>query len=97
VRRPPPEARRSAPAGGDPVWAALAAGASAGVAVVAFLDSPWPWGLLAMPALVVWALLLSAMSGPGGWRRPGNALLLVGLTAVALGAVAIGLLALLVS
>jgi hypothetical protein len=65
------------------MWMALVAGASAAVAVVAFLAIPWPWGLLTAPALVAWMLLLSRVTGSRSWKR--SALLLLGAGGIALG------------
>jgi hypothetical protein len=73
----------------------VAAGASGGIAVVAFLALPWPGDLAVLPLLAVWALVLSALSDPPGRRRPSRLLLLVGASAVGLGGVAIAALAVL--
>ena len=67
----------------------IAAGASAGIAVVAFLVVPWPADLVVLPLVAAWAMVLSALSGPDGWRRPGRVPLLVAASALGLGGVAI--------
>jgi hypothetical protein len=66
-------------------WAAAIAGASAGVAVVAFAAMPWPAGLIAVPVLAGWAVVLSAATSPYGWRRPQRILVIAGATAIVLG------------
>jgi hypothetical protein len=95
VRRSHPDARRLSSASGCPAWSVVAAGASAGIAVVVFLVIPWPLDLVVLPSLAGWALLLSGLSGPDGWQRPGRILLLVGISALVLGSLAMGGLALL--
>jgi hypothetical protein len=75
---------------------AIVAGASAAVAVVAFLAIRWPWGPLAAPALGAWTLLLSRASGSGSWKQSVLLLLLAGAIALGLGIVVSSMLALLV-
>ena len=95
--RPSGSDPRSRPPACDlPAWSVVAAGASAGIAVVAFLVIPWPGDLVVVPLLAAWALVLSALSGPDGWKRPGRVLLLVGICALGLGGLAIAVLAVLV-
>lgn len=43
----------------------LLAGAGAGPAVAGFFAAPWPWGLLAIPALAGWVWLVSPRGGRG--------------------------------
>jgi hypothetical protein len=88
--------RSRSPSCDPPGWAGVAAGASAGIAVVAFLVIPWPGGLVVVPFLAAWALALSALSGPDGWKRPWRMLLLVGVCALSLGGLASAALAVLV-
>lgn len=64
---------------------AILAGASAAVAVVAFLAIRWPWGLLSAPALAAWTLLVSRAAGSGSWTRSALLLLLAGGIALGLG------------
>jgi hypothetical protein len=77
------------------VLVAATAGASAGVAVVAFTVMPWPVGFVVLPILAAWSLLLSALLVPGGWKRRANVLALTAAAAVVLGAALLGLLSLL--
>ncbi len=64
---------------------------SAGVAIAAFLAIPWPMDLLVLPVLAGWAVILPRLAG----MRPVGFLLVVGLTAIAVGSLAIGVVALL--
>ena len=73
-------------------WAAAVAGASAGVAVMAFAAMPWPAGLVAVPVLAAWAVVLSAATSPSGWRRPQRILLITAATAIVLGGLLLTLL-----
>ena len=92
--RPSGSDPRSRPPACDlPAWSVVAAGASAGIAVVAFLVIPWPGDLVVVPLLAAWALVLSALSGAHGWKRRGHLLLLVAASALVLGGLALGVLA----
>jgi hypothetical protein len=97
VRQSRPDPRRASPTGRRPGWVALAvaAGLSAGIAVAAFLTLVWPADLVVLPVLAAWALILSALSAPQGWKRPGPVLLLVAISAFGVGSLAVGVLALL--
>jgi hypothetical protein len=75
-----------------PKTVAWVAGASAAVSVIAFMVMPWPWGLLVIPALLVWSLPVSAFCAPMGRKRPGRVLALLGFCALVLGGVVGGLL-----
>jgi hypothetical protein len=76
-----------------PGWLVVAlVGASAGVAVIAFLVLPWAKGISVIPALAAWVLVVSARSRPGGWKHAVPILLLAGVTAIALGALLVVLL-----
>ena len=76
-------------------WVIAAAGISSGVAVVSFMVLPWPTGLLVLPALAAWALLLSVVNRPTGWKQRAPVLVLVGVSAFVLGGLLLILLALL--
>lgn len=78
------------------MWMATLAGASAAVAVVAFLAIRWPWGLLSAPALAAWTLLVSRAAGSVSWTRSALLLLLAGAIALGLGVVISTMLAFLV-
>lgn len=78
------------------MWMAIVAGASAAVAVVAFLAVPWPSGLLAAPALATWMLLVSRVSRLWSWKRAALGLLVAGAIALGLGVVISSVLAFLV-
>lgn len=75
-----------------PGWAVAIAGASAGVAVVAFAVIPWPAGFIAVPVLAAWAVVLSALTTPGRGRRPARLLVVTAATAIVLGGLVLGLL-----
>ena len=92
---PGPEPRSPSKACGPPAWSVLVAGVSAGLAVVAFLVMPWPGDLVVLLLLAAWARILSAASGPDGCKRPSRVLLLVGVSALGLGGLAIAALAVL--
>jgi hypothetical protein len=87
---------RTSPHDQYPTWSVLAAGVSAGIAVAGFVVTPWPVDLLVVPALAAWALVLSGLSRPDGWKRPGHLLVLTGITAFGLGGLMLGALALFV-
>jgi hypothetical protein len=75
-----------------PLWAWLLAGSGVGPAIVALLAARWPFGLLAMPCLAGWVLLVSRRVSASGHARR-TLYLIVGLVTALLGASAIGLLA----
>ncbi len=52
---------------------------------MAFVVMPWPAGLIAVPVLAVFAVVLSAMTGHDGWQRPTRILLITAATAIVLG------------
>lgn len=60
---------------GVPLWASLAGGFGAGIAAAAFLATRWPYGLLAVPVLTAWALLLAAWTKRRGSSNPYRSLL----------------------
>lgn len=66
-------------------WVAAAAGASAAIFVVAFMVLPWPSDLLAIPGLVAWSLVLSALHGSQAWKQSWQILALLSFCAVVLG------------
>lgn len=49
--------------GRSPLWASALAGAGAGCAAIAFLAISWPADLLAVPSLLAWIVLITALSG----------------------------------
>jgi hypothetical protein len=60
-----------------PLWASLAAGASAGVFTVAFFAISWPSDLLLALPLAARGVVLAGLSCPRGWKRPERVLLLM--------------------
>ena len=73
----------------------LVAGVSAGIGVAVFLAVPWPWDVLAAPALGLWATLLANVSNRGGPRRQSlPVVMLIGVTSIVLCALSFSLLAL---
>ena len=74
-------------------WLSIAVGASAGIAVVAFLTIAWPWGLFVAPVLMLWTALLGRLIGKRRSKREYLSLFaLTGLTVLVLVAVSGGLL-----
>lgn len=47
-----------------PIWLLLLAGVPVGIAVVAFLAIHWPWGLLVLVLLLVYAGIVAKLSRP---------------------------------
>ncbi|HEY3059926.1 MAG TPA: hypothetical protein VGL99_13225 [Chloroflexota bacterium] len=51
---------------------------------MAFAVMPWQAGLIALPALAVFAVVVSAITSPYGRRRPQRVFLIAGATAIVL-------------
>lgn len=66
-----------------PLWVSLLGGAGAGATVIGFLALPWPVGLLVVPLLAGWTLLITGSRGRTAVYRMAA---LIGVIALGLGA-----------